>query len=191
VNSTIAPIIETFIYGAIAEGFGPSTFDNGTIPSLYINPDILNAALFNTTVVYMYSSVNHQNQTTSTTQNYVLPTFIFSRQLNLILPYFIPLGLAIPAGIYAFFLLYHSHHVAAMNDSFIQILMTTTGSPTLATLASGGCLGGDNNIPKELEKLKIKYGDITSPNTGEGETGVRQAGFGTEGEVTNLDPRAV
>lgn len=141
-------------------------------------------------MTYLYSIDNFQNQTISATQNWQLLTYVFSRRLNLILPYFISLGLAIPALIYALVLLYHTHHVAAMGDSFIQILMTTTGSPTLTELAVGGCLGGDNNVPKELKELKIKYGDITRSEGGIEPT-VRHAGFGVEGEVTNLRRRAV
>lgn len=77
-----------------------------------------------------------------------------------------------------------------MGDSFIQILMTTTGSPKITEFASGGCLGGNNNVPKELEELKIRYGDITRPSE-YGEPLVRHAGFGVEGEVTQLRRRAV
>ncbi|EKD18218.1 hypothetical protein MBM_03990 [Drepanopeziza brunnea f. sp. 'multigermtubi' MB_m1] len=74
--------------------------------------------------------------------------------------------------------------VSAMDGSFTQIITTSTGSVTLEKAAAGGCLGGNESMPKELKDLVIKFGEFI----GRDEPGViKRAGFGVEGEIKDLE----
>ncbi|KAJ5037436.1 uncharacterized protein L3040_007611 [Drepanopeziza brunnea f. sp. 'multigermtubi'] len=71
-----------------------------------------------------------------------------------------------------------------MDGSFTQIITTSTGSVTLEKAAAGGCLGGNESMPKELKDLVIKFGEFI----GRDEPGViKRAGFGVEGEIKDLE----
>ena len=70
-----------------------------------------------------------------------------------------------------------------MDGSFEQIITTTTGSSFLDQAAAGGCLGGNESVPKELRDLKIRFGEFIGR---EAPGRVRRAGFGTEDEVVAL-----
>ncbi len=70
-----------------------------------------------------------------------------------------------------------------MDGSFAQIITTSTGSATLDRAAAGGCLGGNESMPKELKDLEIRYGEFL----GRDDPGrIKRAGFGVEGEVIPL-----
>jgi hypothetical protein len=62
--------------------------------------------------------------------------------------------LTLPVLILGFLALYHNG-VTAIDGRFVQILMTTTGRTGLEAAASKGCLGGEENVPDELNKMKI------------------------------------
>jgi len=70
-----------------------------------------------------------------------------------------------------------------MDGSFEQIITTSTGSSLLDQAAAGGCLGGTESMPKELQDLKIRFGEFIGR---EEPGGVKRAGFGTESEVIAL-----
>lgn len=108
--------------------------------------------------------------------------YSFSRPLNLILPYFISLGIAMPFLLLGGFALLRNG-VSAMDGSFTQIISTSTGSAVLDQAAAGGCLGGNESVPQELKDLRIRFGEFV----GRDEPGrIKRAGFGTESEVIPL-----
>lgn len=60
-------------------------------------------------------------------------------------------------------------------------------SARLESEASVGCLGGDENIPKRLRDMRVKFGELIDKTRGEGAGGiVRRTGFGTEEEIVPL-----
>lgn len=118
------------------------------------------------------------NATVSTTIN----VYSFSRPLNLILPYFITLLLAIPFICVGGIAL-HSNGVSAIDGGFMQIISTSTGSAVLDRAAAGGCLGGEESVPQELKDLEIKFGEIIDR---EDPGRIKRAGFGVESEITTL-----
>ena len=107
--------------------------------------------------------------------------FVFNDPLKLILPYFVCLALAVPF-IFAAGTALRINGVSASSNSFLQTLCTTRGCERLDRAAAEGCLGGPDNVPEELERLKVLFGELVSED-GEG-TG--QAGFGPVGEVRPL-----
>lgn len=108
--------------------------------------------------------------------------YSFSQPLNLIIPYFLSLFLAVPflaVGMLALF----RNGVSAIDGSFMQIITTSTGSAILDRAAAGGCLGGNESFPQELKDLKIRFGEFI----GRDDPGmVKRAGFGVDSEVTEL-----
>ena len=74
--------------------------------------------------------------------------------------------------------------VSAISDSFLQILMTTSSSKTLQKAAIGGCLGGEQNIPRDLKELEVRFGELVKSD--ERKSIIRRAGLGTEDEVVPL-----
>lgn len=141
----------------------------------------MNDYLFNMTVSMMLA-YGQWNTTVNATQSTLINVYSFSRPLNLILPYFISLGIALPfilIGVLA--LIWNG--VSANDGSFMQIITTSTGSAILDKAAAGGCLGGEENAPQELKDLRIRFGELI----GRDDPGrIKRAGFGAEGEVTAL-----
>ena len=81
----------------------------------------------------------------------------------------------------------------AESNSFIQLLVSLTGTGTLRKQAATGCLGGQDNFPRELRDLQIQFGDLTVVKSKGGAAGkdiVRCAGFGVPREVGPLAKRA-
>jgi hypothetical protein len=65
----------------------------------------------------------------------------------------------------------------------------TTGSKTLENVAAAGCLGGDENVPENLKRMRIRFGELVwnSRVDEDGDRGaVKRAGFGTDDEVLPL-----
>lgn len=56
--------------------------------------------------------------------------------------------------------------VPATDSGFLQILMTTCGSPIVDHLAAGGCLGGDHNVPGDLRELPVQFGELVGGDVG-------------------------
>ena len=50
--------------------------------------------------------------------------------------------------------------VATESDSFIQLFVSLTGSRALEEHAASACLIGDDDLPRGLGDLKIRYGDL-------------------------------
>jgi hypothetical protein len=151
-------------------------------PSLFnVNQDVLNAMLANITLSSI-SAFNLWTTNTDITQNLSVNVYSFSRPLNLLLPYFLILLLALPFIVLGLYSLY-ANGVSATDCGFLQLLTTTRGSKVIDKAARGGCLGGDENIPVELKKIRVRFGELINENSG---SESRIAGFGTEGEVVTL-----
>lgn len=68
----------------------------------------------------------------------------------------------------------------------VSAILRTTRNPTLDHLMGGGCLGG-NPMPKELEKLRLKFGEIkTGGEKEEDGEHVGHVALGIEGEVSPI-----
>ena len=122
------------------------------------------------------------NTTANATQTTTTNIYSFSQPLNLILPYFISLAIALPFILIGMLALV-KNGVSATDGSFMQIITTSTGSAILDKAAAGGCLGGDESVPQELKDLRIRFGEMVG---GGGAEMVKRAGFGAEDEVTSL-----
>ncbi|RJE24584.1 hypothetical protein PHISCL_03062 [Aspergillus sclerotialis] len=166
----------------------------------------LNSMLLNITLSVI-GRYNLWSTPANVTQHENRQEYSFSRPLALILAYFLTLGVTLPflvLGVWAL----RANGVPATDHSFLQILMTTRGSPTVDCLAAGGCLGGDHNVPRDLKELPVQFGELVGGDVGsssglrertftgktdvqsdKGETPGRElrlASFGTLAEVTSL-----
>jgi len=74
--------------------------------------------------------------------------------------------------------------VAALSDSFLQLLVTMTRSEELERVTRPCALGGDETATKELKQTMIMFGEIVRGD-GKGRV-VRRVGFGAQDEVTPL-----
>lgn len=122
------------------------------------------------------------NVTVYALQTNFVNVYVFAHPKNLLLPYFLSLAVSLFFIVTAFVALLRNG-VAAMAGGFLQLVCTTSGSEELDKAAAGGCLGGMENVPEELKKLKVQFGELL----GSGHQVVRRAGFGVVGEVTTLD----
>lgn len=123
-----------------------------------IGEDILNTMLLNVTL----ATIPHYNLWTTpsnTTQHQPRQKYSFSRPVRLAAPYFVTLGITLPLLILGAWAL-RTNGVPATDSGFLQILMTTRGSPTVNHIASGGCLGGDPNVPERLRNLPVRFGEV-------------------------------
>lgn len=77
--------------------------------------------------------------------------------------------------------------VPATDNGFLQVLMTTRGRPVLDQIAAGGYLGGDDNIPPQLEQLEVRFGELINPDDPLRTKEVSLAGFGCKDEVVPLE----
>ena len=121
------------------------------------------------------------NASVNATMESAVNVYSFSAPFNLLLPYFVTLVLAVPFILLGGLAL-HWNGVSASDGSFVQIITTSTGSAILDRAAAGGCLGGDENMPRELKDLKIRFGEFI----GREDAPVKRAGFGVESEITAL-----
>jgi hypothetical protein len=149
-------------------------------PQFIVNQTTLNDQLINITMSVMMAYNQWSAQVNATVVDSV-NVYSFSQPLVLILPYFISLAVALPFMILGFTALLRNG-VSATDGGFMQIIATSTGSAVLDRAAAGGCLGGDENAPRELRELKIRFGEFV----GRGDAGVKRAGFGVDGEVKPL-----
>jgi hypothetical protein len=157
-------------------------------PSFEVSEKILNEGLANTTLNVMYG-FGQWNTTVAANVTEITTVYVFKVRRNLIVPYFLTLFVAILFLILGIISM-HQNGVSAMDGGFLQILMTTTGSMTINKAAAGGCLGGRENVPKQLLNLKVRFGELIekdNSNAGGQTSQVRRAGFGTEEEVIPLN----
>lgn len=95
------------------------------------------------------------------------------------MPYYISLAVALPFLVMGWLAL-RDNGVSASDGGFLQTLMTTSVSKELHLAAEKGSAGGEENVPEELKRLKIMFGELQVEN---GETRV---GFGVEDEVVSI-----
>jgi hypothetical protein len=147
-----------------------------------VTPDLLNDFLLNITLSAMTDFGWWTSNDTAVTQWQTINAYNFSKPLNLIIPYFLCLFLAIPILAIGGFAL-RQNGVSATDGGFTQLITTSTGSAELEKLAAGGCLGGDENVPNGLKELRIRFGELVGDRK---EGLVRRAGFGTVEETISL-----
>jgi hypothetical protein len=145
-----------------------------------MSEDILNDYLLNmtTSIMTAYGRWNDNvNATVSTATN----VYSFSQPLNLIIPCFLSLFVAVPFLVLGFFAL--TKNGVSATEGFMQLITTSTGSAILDTAAAGGCLGGIESAPQELKDLRIRFGEFI----GRKDPGrIKRAGFGVDSEVVTL-----
>jgi hypothetical protein len=103
---------------------------------------------------------------------------LFAPRTTLIIPHAATLAVALGVCIIGLNAL-RQNGVSASTGGFLQILCTTTGSPTLDHMAVKGSIGGPQNTPKELQKLEFMFGQLSGKNG-------PIAGFLIPAEVTPL-----
>jgi hypothetical protein len=123
-----------------------------------ITQDSLNQALANINLSAI-GAYGFWSTTTDVTITNNINIYSFSRPANLIIPYYLSLLLALPFLILGAFALRHNG-VSAADGGFTQLITTSTGSAALDKATSGGCLGGDENVPRALKDLKIRFGEL-------------------------------
>ncbi|RAQ40853.1 hypothetical protein AFGD_007155 [Aspergillus flavus] len=170
----------------------------GTLTTWYklftVNEEILNSLLANVTL----SAINHFQlwpTSVNVTRQDLQTQYVWSRPLNLLLPYFLSLGVTLPLAVLGYWSL-HKNGVPATDNGFLQVAMTTRGNYKLDQLARGGCLGGNHNESAELKNLEVQFGELVQPDRprldmGPNDLGspiadVRLAGFAPKDEVAPL-----
>lgn len=131
----------------------------------------------------MITYIGLWSETVNVTQSLSQNIYSFSQPINLIIPYSLSLLLVFPFLLIGTFALTHNG-VPATDGGFIQILSTTSGSPSLQRVVAGSCLEGDSS--KQLRGLKVKYGELVNLRDEIRGTVVRRAGFGIVDEVGPL-----
>jgi hypothetical protein len=166
---------------SLASFLTPSSEAEGTTgaAAIYnITSDLIQELLQNITISML--TLNQANISTKVQQTDFVNVYAFPHPLNLILPHFLSLALALVVVIMGGLALLSNGTSA--NGGFQQILCTTSESKMLHRAAVGGCLGGDENVPEGLRKLKVLFGELDSVDL----SGIRQAGFGFVGEAHQL-----
>ncbi|KAE8158939.1 hypothetical protein BDV40DRAFT_291349 [Aspergillus tamarii] len=159
-----------------------------------VNEEILNSMLANVTI----SAINHFQlwpTSTNVTRQDLHTQYVWSRPLNLLLPYFLSLGVALPLAALGYWSL-RQNGVPATDNGFLQVAMTTRGNYKLDQLAMGGCLGGNHNESAELKNYEVQFGELVQPDRSRLDmvpnhleyptTDVRLAGFAPKDEVAPL-----
>ena len=144
--------------------------------TLNLSGDTLQRMLQNITISLLTMG-NAIIKTNVTTTNYV-NKYQFGPHYELVAPYVSALVFALLFAILGSLALVQNG-VSATEGGFLQLLCTTRGSSVLDEKARAGCLGGEENVPEELQNLLVRFGELRN---GEG---VR-AGFGVSYEVQDL-----
>jgi hypothetical protein len=127
-------------------------------PTLNITEASLNEALANLTMNVMFS-IQQWNKVVSVEIQETSNVYSFAAPKNLIIPYFLSLGVVLLFLVLGGISTYRNG-VSAINRGFIQIRMTTTGSKALEQAAVAGYLGGYESISKDLPDLQIHFGEL-------------------------------
>jgi hypothetical protein len=86
--------------------------------------------------------------------------FRFDRRINFYLPCGLCLLYSLPVVALGMLAL-RSNGVSAIDGGFVQILMTAATCETAVEKAARrGCLGGSKNMPEELMRLKVRFGEL-------------------------------
>ncbi|KAF7593651.1 hypothetical protein BBP40_011057 [Aspergillus hancockii] len=156
-----------------------------------VNEEIINSMLANITLSAI-SQFQLWPTTVNVTRHELRTQFVFSRPLNLLLPYFISLEVALPLVAVGYWSL-RQNSVPATDSGFLQVATTTRGNREFGQLAMGGRLGRNHNESARLKNLEVQFGELTRPNeSGFSKdhapltTDLRMAGFAPKNEVTPL-----
>lgn len=125
-----------------------------------ISEEILNTMLLNITLSTI-PQYDLWSTPANITRHQTRQRYNFSRPSRLVSPYFVILGVVLPFLILGAWAL-RTNGVPATDSGFLQVLMTTRGSPTVNHIAAGGCLGGDPNVPETLKDLPVRFGEVVN-----------------------------
>lgn len=153
---------------------------NGAFEETYLNESLINEALANITIAAI--SVDLWQDFVKGNVSRVYSVYRFDRRLNFFLPYGLCLSLTIPIVALGLLALRHNG-VSAKDGGFVQILMTAaTGDTAIEQAAKSGFMGGAENIPEGLKRLKVRFGeliptDMATPGESESRKAEREAGM--------------
>lgn len=102
--------------------------------------------------------------------------------LRLVVVYAVSVVIALLVAVVGFVALGRNGVSSSMS---VSTILRTTRNPTLDRLVGGGCLGGDP-IPKDLEKLRLKFGELRAGREEVGESRAGRVAMGIEGEVVSI-----
>ncbi|VUC28221.1 unnamed protein product [Clonostachys rosea] len=156
-------------------------------PSFSVSEDLLNDALFNTTMNAAFQLGYWEEAVDSRTSTF-RQFYSFASPKTILIPYLLCLALSLPF-LYLGLRSLRSNGVSAIDGGLMQILMTSTGSRTLNEAAANGCLGGEENIPEDFKNMKIRFGELVSSASDDEQDNprqIRRAGFGVDSEVIPL-----
>jgi hypothetical protein len=131
-----------------------------------ITESLLNEGLANITISAL--SLNTHYEVVNGSSMRVFNVYHFTNRLSFYLPYGLSLLTVVPVIALGFLALHHNG-VTAIDGGFVQLLMTTTGRTELEDAAGQGCLGGEENVPKALKKMKVRFGEMITENSVERE----------------------
>lgn len=118
-----------------------------------LNETFLNEGLVNLTIAAISLNLWHDVVDGNVTCLYNV--YRLEHRLNFFLPYGLYMLLTVPIITLGLLALRHNGD-SAIEGGFLQILMTAaTGNAAIERAARSGCFGGRENMPEELEKLKV------------------------------------
>ncbi|KAH8704394.1 hypothetical protein GQ44DRAFT_764181 [Phaeosphaeriaceae sp. PMI808] len=127
-------------------------------PVFGVSQDLLNEALFNSTISAALQ-LGYWNTAVTINATDYFNVYSFASPKQLLIPYLACLGISVSFLLLGLFSL-HQNGASTIQDGFLQMLTTTIGSDTLREAAAGSSLGGEENVPEELKRLKIRYGEL-------------------------------
>jgi hypothetical protein len=154
-------------------------FDPADKHGLKINlsAKVLQGLLQNITISLL-TIANAEPGTEVTRTNYA-NKYKFAFPARLIAPYAAALAISLVIVVLGLWAL-AKNGVSANGAGFLQLLCTTKGSRAVDEAAWAGSLGGDNNVPRELKELVVRFGELRDRDS-------LRAGFGVADEVCDLD----
>jgi hypothetical protein len=168
-------MIADSVFNRARYNFDP--FEDNPPLELDLSEDRINEALQNITLSIMYT-LGWWHTTANVTQSLNYNTFSFSSRPRLIIPYAASLLLSLPFLFLGFRAL-QLNGAPAMDTSFLQTLVTTTGSARLCEIAAAGS-ETPYDVPESIKETRIRFGYMFETN---GEDVVRRSTFGLEDEV--------
>jgi hypothetical protein len=118
---------------------------------------LLNEALANITISSL--ALNKHFESVNGTSTRVFNVYHFENRLSFYLPYGLCLLFTLPVLVLGLLALHHNG-VTAIDGGFVQLLMTTTGQTKIEDAIGAGCLGGEENIPNELKRMRVRFGEM-------------------------------
>ena len=178
--NTFAAPNKTWIRDTVLNRNRDSLMTSG--PDLDITEAKLNELVANATIAAMlaYYPLSKWNTTVTAKITTYRNTYSFSRPLSLVLPYTLSLALTLPFLVVGYLSL-RRNGVAALSDSFLQLVVTMTRSEELDRLARPCELGGEESMTKELKDTRVMFGELARQDGAR-----RRLGFGLPEEIVPL-----